>query len=39
LLDESVSEKMAAQTTKIGMPDAGDRLYSIILDAIAEKKV
>ncbi len=38
LLDATLSDKMAAQATKVGMPDAGDRLYQLLLSAIAEKK-
>lgn len=38
LLDENVSDKMAAQATKVGMPDAGERLYQLILQAMANKK-
>ena len=38
LLDTSTSDKMAAQATKVGMPDAGDRLYQLLLSAISEKK-
>jgi len=38
LLDETISENMAAQVAKVGMPDAGDRLYKLIQDAILEKK-
>lgn len=38
LLDTTTSDKMAAQATKVGMPDAGDRLYQLLLSAISEKK-
>ncbi|TYC46595.1 undecaprenyldiphospho-muramoylpentapeptide beta-N-acetylglucosaminyltransferase [Leuconostoc litchii] len=36
LLNESVSKKMAKNAKKVGMQDAGDRLYALILDAIGE---
>lgn len=36
LLNDKVSEAMAAQSTKIGVRDAGERLYALILDAIGE---
>lgn len=36
LLNDKVSEAMAAQATKIGVRDAGERLYALILDAIGE---
>lgn len=38
LLDEKLSDKMAAQATKVGMPDAGDRLYKLLINAIEDKK-
>lgn len=38
LLNEIISDNMAAQVVKVGMTDAGDRLYHLIQDAILEKK-
>lgn len=38
LLNDKASENMAAQVAKVGIPDAGDRLYNLIQDAILEKK-
>ncbi|MBU7455641.1 undecaprenyldiphospho-muramoylpentapeptide beta-N-acetylglucosaminyltransferase [Leuconostoc fallax] len=37
LLNQDFGDVMAAQSAKIGMPDAGDRLYALLLDAVADK--